>query len=121
VQIIELYTGNDQKTHVRDYTPEEFADLACRVAGPVYVPPPNSGPNRPGGFFVDWHPFDMAVLYVMCTGVSEYETEEGWRRLMPGDIVIFSDATGKGHRFHVKGLESRIALGATWNKSASAV
>jgi hypothetical protein len=119
MQIIELYTGDDQRTHVRDYTPEEFAEMAGRVKGPVYVPPPNSAANRPGDFFVDWHPFEMSLLYVMCTGVSEYETEDGWRRLMPGDVIIFNDPTGKGHRFHVKGMESRIAMGATWDKAGA--
>ena len=114
MQIIELYTGDDNRTHVRDYTPEEFAEFAKQIVGPVTVPPPNSGPNRPAGFFVDWHTFAMKMVYVMCTGISEYETAEGWRRLKPGDVLIFNDPEGQGHRFHIAGEESRIALGARW-------
>jgi hypothetical protein len=115
MQILELYTGDDNKTHAKDYTPEEFAKIAYRVVGPVTVPVPNSAPARPGGFFADWHPFAGRIVLVMCTGISEYETEDGWRRLMPGDVLIVMDPTGKGHRFHVEGSESRIALSAKFS------
>jgi hypothetical protein len=118
MQIIELYVGEDNKTHTRDYTPEEFAEIAYKAKGPILVPAPHSGPNRPGEFYVDWHPFKLTVMYVMCTGTSEYGSEEGWRRLKPGDIVIFNDPHGKGHQFHISGTESRIHFAARWNPDA---
>jgi hypothetical protein len=54
------------------------------------------------------------MVMVMCTGTSEYETADGWRRLLPGDVIIADDPKGQGHRFHVIGLESRLALSARW-------
>jgi hypothetical protein len=115
MQIIEMYTGDDGKTHTRDLTPEDLAEMADRIVGPVTVPGPLERQARPPGFFADWHPFptpntSLGQIMVMCTSVSEYETEDGWRRLMPGDAVIVTDFTGKGHRFAVTGLENRIAL-----------
>jgi hypothetical protein len=111
MQIIQLIPGDDGRTHVKDLTPEDLARIAHRFVGPVTIPTPNSPGNRPGGFFADWHPLPTSgSLLVMCTGISEYECAEGWRRLMPGDVILMEDPTGQGHRFHVRGLESRIAL-----------
>lgn len=111
MQIIHFVSGDDGRTHVRDLSPEDLAKIAYRFTGPVMVAAPNSQQNRPGGFFADWHPLPTnAQLLIMCTGVSEYESAEGWRRLMPGDVVLMEDPVGQGHRFHVSGAESRIAL-----------
>jgi len=111
MQIIHFVSGDDGKTHVRDLTPEQLAEIAYRFNRPVTVAAPNSQQNRPGGFFADWHPLpQQAQLLIMCTGVSQYESAEGWRRLYPGDVVLMEDPTGQGHRFHVLGSESRIAL-----------
>lgn len=119
VQIIEIYVGDDGKTRIRDYTPEEFADMAHMITGPVDVPLPSSSSNRPGGFFVDWHPAnpDLGTRAIVClTGVSEYEAEDGgWRRLMPGDLVLLNDKAGKGRRFRVHGSESRLPFFSIWN------
>jgi hypothetical protein len=115
VQIIELYTGPDEKTHVREHTVAGLADIVSAATGPVMVTIPNSPQERAGGrYFVDWHPAPSRVLYVICTGSSDYETEEGWRRLFPGDIVIFNDPAGKGHRVRVTEPSGRITFGAIW-------
>jgi hypothetical protein len=117
MQIIEIYTGNDGKSHVRDYNPEEFVKLASRVSGPVNVPLLNAVSNRPGGFFVDWHPGGEIPGVIVClTGTSEYEAEDGgWRRLKPGDLVILNSNVKRGFRFRVIGNENRLPLTARWN------
>jgi hypothetical protein len=114
VQIIELYTGADEKTHLREHSVSELAEFISAATGPVTVTIPNSPAQRAGGYFVDWHPAPSRVLYVICSGSSDYESEEGWRRLFPGDIVIFNDPTGKGHRISVHEPSGRILLGAAW-------
>ena len=114
MQIIELYTGSDEKTHLREHTVAELAEIVTAATGPVTVTIPNSPQQRAGGYFVDWHPAPSRNLYVICTGSSDYETEEGWRRLFPGDVVIFNDPAGKGHRINVTDPNGRIIFGAIW-------
>lgn len=113
MQIVDMYSGDDGRSHMRDLTPEEFAKMADRIVGPVSVPVPYSTANRPSGYFMDWRPErgpGPGLVLVMCSGISEYETSDGWRRLVPGDVLIARDFTGQGHRFHVAGPESRFAL-----------
>jgi hypothetical protein len=115
MQIIELYTGDDGRAHTRDYTPEEFARLVHHASGPLAIGVPNSPRARPAGFLADWHPFTGSSCGVMCTGISEYETADGVRRLYPGDIVIFNDPNCQGHKYRVVGLESRVHVSVRWS------
>lgn len=118
MQIIELYTGPDEKTHLREYTVAELTKLIGAATGPVTVTVPGSPQQRAGGsYFIDWHPAPDKVrhLFVICEGSSDYETEEGWWRLFPGDVVIFNDPTGKGHRIRVTNPAGRILFSTIWD------
>jgi hypothetical protein len=120
MQIIELYTGQDGYAHTRDYRPEEFARLVrSHASGPISVGIPNSPRARPAGFLADWHPFTGASCGVMCTGISEYETADGVRRLYPGDVVIFNDENSHGHKYRVVGLEGRVHVSVRWSVAES--
>ncbi len=51
------------------------------------------------GWFGDLHPAPARQFLALLSGEAEVETTDGEvRRLVPGDLVLLDDTTGKGHR-----------------------
>jgi quercetin dioxygenase-like cupin family protein len=106
MNIVRIYTGTDNQTHFEDVDVETFAKLAANVGeGAVRV---NRGPAKSSQ---DFHNAPRRQYVVMMSGVMEVEIGDGSkRRLIPGDVLIAEDLTGKGHITRGVGEDPRVTL-----------
>jgi quercetin dioxygenase-like cupin family protein len=106
MKIVRLYTGPDNQTHFQDLDPDTFATLAGKVGdGAIRV---NQGP---AGSFSDFHNAPRRQYVVIMSGGMEIEISDGTtRRLVPGDVLVAEDLTGKGHITRGVGADPRITL-----------
>ncbi len=112
VMATRLYTGADGQSHI-DQAPialqgvpaqpvEESAALKMSDAYLVRAAP---------GMFETWHNADRRRYIVVISGEAEVTTTGGEKaRIVPGQIYIAEDLTGKGHTFRVIGNEDWVAL-----------
>jgi quercetin dioxygenase-like cupin family protein len=106
MKIVRIYTGADNQTHFQDLDPDAFATLAGKVGeGPVRL---NQGPATS---FSDFHNAPRRQYVVMMSGALEIEISDGTtRHLVPGDVLVAEDLTGKGHITRGVGADPRISL-----------
>jgi hypothetical protein len=106
VKIVRLYTGADDQTHIQDLDADAFATLAAKVGdGPIRV---NQGPATS---FSDFHNAPRRQYVVIMSGAMEIEISDGTKRqLVPGDVLVAEDLTGKGHITRGVGADPRISL-----------
>jgi hypothetical protein len=106
VKIVRLYTGADDQTHIQDLDPDAFATLAAKVGdGPIRV---NQGPATS---FSDFHNAPRRQYVVIMSGAMEIEISDGTKRqLVPGDVLVAEDLTGKGHITRGVGADPRVTL-----------
>jgi quercetin dioxygenase-like cupin family protein len=106
MKIVRTYTGADNQTHFQDLDPDAFATLAGKVGeGAIRV---NQGP---AGSFSDFHTAPRRQYVVIMSGGMEIEISDGTtRRLVPGDVLVAEDLTGKGHITRGVGADPRITL-----------
>jgi hypothetical protein len=106
MKVVRIYTGTDNQTHFQDLTPETFATIAGKVGeGPVRL---NQGPAKS---FSDFHNAPRRQYVVITSGVLEIEIGDGTKRqLVPGDVLVAEDLTGKGHITRGVGEDPRISL-----------
>ena len=106
MKIVRIYTGADNQTHFQDLDPDAFATLAAKVGeGGIRV---NQGPARS---FSDFHNAPRRQYVVIMSGGMEIEISDGTtRQLVPGDVLVAEDLTGKGHITRGVGTEPRISL-----------
>jgi quercetin dioxygenase-like cupin family protein len=103
-----LYTGPDGQSHI-DQVPialhggpaEESETLKMSDAYVVRCGP---------GVFETWHNADRKRYIVVVSGEAEVETASGKTRIVPGQIYLAEDLTGKGHTFRVVGDREWVAL-----------
>jgi quercetin dioxygenase-like cupin family protein len=61
--------------------------------------------------FESWHNAGKNRYIVVISGEAEVTTTSGEKaRIVPGQIYIAEDLTGKGHTFRVVGSEDWVAL-----------
>ena len=106
MKIVRIYTGADDQTHFQDLQPDTFATLASNVGeGPIRV---NQGPAKS---FSDFHNAPRRQYVVVMSGAMEIEISDGIKRhLVPGDVLVAEDLTGKGHITRGIGDDPRISL-----------
>jgi quercetin dioxygenase-like cupin family protein len=106
MNVVRVYTGDDQQTHFQELDLDTFATLAAKVGeGPVRL---NRGPAKS---FSDFHNAPRRQYVVMMAGVLEIEVGDGTKRqLVPGDVLVAEDLTGKGHITRGVGEEPRATL-----------
>jgi quercetin dioxygenase-like cupin family protein len=106
MKIVRIYTGADHQTHFEDLAADTFATLAANVGeGPIRV---NQGPAKS---FSDFHNAPRRQYVVVMSGAMEIEISDGTtRHLIPGDVLVAEDLTGKGHITRGIGDDPRISL-----------
>ena len=106
MKIVRIYTGADNQTHFEDLDPDTFATLAAKVGeGPIRV---NQGPAKS---FSDFHNAPRRQYVVIMAGAMEIAIGDGTtRQLVPGDVLVAEDLTGKGHTTRGVGEDPRISL-----------
>jgi len=59
----------------------------------------------------DWHPAPRRQFMVCLRGIVEVTAGDGEkRRILPGQMVLLEDTTGKGHITHAAGPDDHVAL-----------
>jgi hypothetical protein len=109
VMATRLYTGPDGQSHIdqvpiplHDGPPEESAAQKTSDAYLVRAAP---------GMFESWHNADKKRYIVVIRGEAEVVTTGGEKaRIVPGQIYMAEDLTGKGHTFRVVGNQEWVAL-----------
>jgi hypothetical protein len=106
MNVVRIYTGADHQTHFQELDLDTFAAIAARVGeGPVRL---NRGPAKS---FSDFHNAPRRQYVVMMTGVLEIEVGDGTKcQLVPGDVLVAEDLTGRGHITRGIGEEPRVSL-----------
>jgi quercetin dioxygenase-like cupin family protein len=106
MKVVRIYTGSDNQTHFQDLDVEAFATLAAKVGdGPVRL---NQGPAKSS---LDFHNAPRRQYVVIMSGVTEVEIGDGTKRqLVPGDVLVAEDLTGKGHITRGVGEAPRVSL-----------
>lgn len=108
MKIVRIYAGDDGESHFQNLTLDQLAEIAARGGQGdiilVRIPSPtDSGYHNP----------PRRLCLVHLSGVSEFETSDGDKRLLgPGDVVIAEDLTGRGHitRNLDQGLKVNLAV-----------
>ncbi len=106
MKVVRIYTGTDSQTHFQDLDLETFAKLSATVGeGPVRL---NQGPAKS---FSDFHNAPRRQYVVVMSGMMEVEIGDGTKRqLVPGDVLVAEDLTGKGHITRGIGEDPRVSL-----------
>jgi hypothetical protein len=117
VMATRLYTGLDGQSHI-DQTP-----IVLRTTPPIDA---NGAPAEQSevqktsdaylvraapGMFESWHNASQKRFVVVISGEAEIGTSSGEKaRIVPGQIYLADDLTGKGHTFRVVGDKEWVAL-----------
>jgi hypothetical protein len=106
MQIIRIYTGDDQQTHFEALDVEAFSAIATN---------PGEGPIRcntgSGESLQDWHNAPRRQYVMVLSGGMEIETGLGEKRVLKsGDVLVAEDVTGKGHITRGVGTEQRVTV-----------
>ena len=106
MQIVRVFTGDDNESHFEEVAFDQFAEIVSRIgAGPVNVN------RRDSPSFSDFHNAPRRQYVVVMAGVFEFETADGSRRrLEAGDVLVAEDLTGHGHIARGIGDEPRTSL-----------
>ena len=106
MQIIRVFSGDDNESHFEEVPFDQFAEIASRIGkGPVNVN------RRDSPSFSDYHTAPRRQYVVVMAGVFEFETADGSQcRLNPGDVLVAEDLTGHGHIARGIGDEPRVSL-----------
>lgn len=106
MKVVRIYTGADNQTHFQDLDPDTFAKLVPKVGeGGIRL---NQGPAKS---FSDFHNAPRRQYVVVMSGMMEVELGDGTKRqLVPGDVLVAEDLTGKGHITRGIGEDPRISL-----------
>ena len=106
MQVIRIYTGDDQETHFEELDVETFKAIATHPGeGPIGC---NTGP---GEFFQDWHNAPRRQYVMVLAGGMEIETGHGEKCVLKtGDVLVAEDVTGKGHITRGIGAAPRVTV-----------
>lgn len=105
MQIVRVYAGEDGESHFEDLTPDQLTALLPRIGGgPIRLSP------LPPDSFHDFRPVHHLQIVVVLSGAVEYVATDGGKRvLVPGDVLVAEDLTGRGHLMRNRS-ETRFAL-----------
>ena len=96
-----IYTGEDDKSHIADMTPDDPFWDSVETASALFLK------EFPPGTFLDWHPAPRKQVVIILSGRLEHTFRDGSRRTFgPGDVRVLVDTTGEGHTTRVLGNET---------------
>jgi hypothetical protein len=106
MQVIRIYTGNDEQTHFEELNVEAFKAIATNPGeGPIGCNP------GPGEFVQDWHNAPRRQYVMVLSGGIEIEVGSGEKRVLKvGDVLVAEDVTGQGHITRGIGTELRVSV-----------
>ena len=113
--ILRIYTGDDGLSHMEEVTPafESFVDTegAYGEGTPMEAATGITFRLSPAGYFLDWHTAPRRQYAITITGEAEIQASDGTvKRLVPGDILLAEDLTGRGHTTRVLGDQPRLTV-----------
>jgi hypothetical protein len=111
MQVVRIFTGPDDKSHLEDVDIElEDRGAAGRISR-LWSGTGVQFRETDGDYFIDYHNAPRRQLVVNLTGSVEIETGTGDRRVLgPGSILLAEDLTGQGHISRGIGGERRASL-----------
>jgi len=90
-----LYTGDGGHSY---FTPGSVNELVWTDATSI------SFKETPSGSEYDWHPAPAVQYVLTLSGELEFTTSKGETFILkPGDVLIATDVTGKGHKWKIIG------------------
>ena len=104
MKITRVYTGTDDRSHFEeiDVPFESREDF-----GLFTLPEPAKAVffrEIPPGYLYPWHTAVCREYVIVIEGTVEIETGTGGKRVFRrGDVLLFEDLTGQGHRTRVVG------------------
>jgi hypothetical protein len=111
MNITHIYSDADGQSHY------ENLEMKCSDQGPLgsmSEPIPVTSfifRENPPGYEYGWHNAPREQYIVMLEGMVEITVSDGEvRTFVPGDIVLVSDTTGKGHASHSPDGKARKSL-----------
>lgn len=113
---LRIYADSNGESHFKE---EQLAfkrrDNAVGEGGPLVHPLAGvSGAmvlHLKKGALEDWHTAPRRFFLVAIQGIAEVTASDGEvRRLMPGQVMLMDDTTGKGHQTRSVGDEDHVAL-----------
>lgn len=109
VMATRLYTGPDGQSHI-DQLPIVLQGAPVAESTPLKMSDAYVVRAAPG-MFESWHNADKKRYIVVISGEAEVTTTSGEKaKIVPGQIYIAEDLTGKGHTFRVVGSTDWVAL-----------
>ena len=112
IAYLHLYSDSEGVSHFKD---GKMAFSPLRAGAPMAL----ELANKEGATFLrlesgaveDWHKAPRRWFLIAVQGISEVTASDGQvRRLMPGNIMLMDDTTGKGHQTRSIGPEAHVAL-----------
>ena len=95
-----LYTGDDNQSHMEEYSPPDILPAVSAVFRR----------HEPGNF-IDWHIAPRKQFIVTLEGQVEIGTGDGTvYTLGPGDMMLAEDLTGQGHTTRGVGAIPRVSI-----------
>ncbi len=109
VMVTRLYTGADGQSHI-DRMPLMFHGALDQVSADQKATDTYLARLAPG-MFETWHHAGRKRYIVVISGEAEVTTTDGEKlSLVPGQVYLAEDLTGKGHTFRVVGTQDWVAL-----------
>ena len=110
MQVVRIYTGDDNQTHFEDIDPP-FAPGGESEATPDRPAAKTRFNRYPADFVLDWHCAPQRQYVVTLSGQAEITIGDGTtRQFGPGDVLLAEDLTGQGHVTRVIGGQPRTTL-----------
>jgi hypothetical protein len=110
VRVKRLYTGPDGESHLDEVDLPTVHKDAGAVLTRLYTTDTEIGYGAPGQF-IDWHIVSTPRFLIVLQGQIEIGLGDGSKHvLVPGDIVLASDTSGRGHTSRTLGDVPVLAL-----------
>jgi len=104
MKITRVYTGTDDRSHFEEI---DVAFESREDFGLFTLPEPAKAVffrEIPPGYLYPWHTAVCREYVIVIEGTVEIETGTGGKRVFRrGDVLLFEDLTGQGHRTRVVG------------------
>ena len=98
MQVVRIYTGPDDISHLEDVDIELDDHGAAGRISPMWAGTGVQFREVDGDYLIDFHNAPRRQLVVNLTGSVEIEVGDGTRRVLgPGSILLAEDMTGQGH------------------------
>ena len=110
MQMVRIYTGDDNESHFEDL------DLGFEAVASAQVKAMEAATGiqfrkNPPGHFIDFHIAPRRQYVITLEGQAEIGLGDGTKRIFnPGDVLLADDLTGHGHTTGVHGDKTRVSI-----------